>query len=84
MTPTVGRIVHVYVRNEPYRRDEKKIGPFAAIVTEVHQGSVVSLEVFWPASVDDERREQRFIPYDEDPNSDHVYRWVWPPRESAS
>jgi hypothetical protein len=64
MEPTIGRIVHWY--------DYQGVGPYAAIVTDIHEDSV-SLTVCFPNMLP----ELATGPYSEEPKQFH---WSWPPR----
>lgn len=78
MTPTIGRIVY-YV---PMNLDEGEKGPYkqprrgvrAAIVTNVEEGSRVSLTVFTP---DGQPYARTGVEYSQEPLTG---TWHWPPR----
>ena len=82
MKPTVGRIVHYYPDATSITLDRWGEGPYAAVVTAVHQDDsmVVSLAVFARPGDDVFGVALSDIPF----GREGTRRWCWPPREGAT
>lgn len=77
MTPTIGRIVHFYDHGmEVYTQ---RLGPYAAIVTFVHEDGSVDVQPFGQGSMPS-YDEQTHRVIEGQKTSDQTSWWEWPPR----
>lgn len=82
MKPTVGRIVHFYIRGHALKTEI--YGPYAAVVTGLSESSdSVNLEVFGAESSLDGFRYRKDVS-EADPSTTALDEcWCWPPREKS-
>lgn len=73
MNPSVGRIVHFFVRDYSFGADGA-LRPYPAIITKVHNEQLVDLVVF---GGEFNGQEQTSVPLGD---GDAVRSWIWPPR----